>query len=58
MPNKQPPQKCPVCENDPWVTGEQYEDDNVYIYMQCRECDCSWTEVYVFDHFAIDERSN
>lgn len=56
MPTKQPPKQCPVCnEGNPYVDGEQYDDGNYYVYMLCRLCDASWTEVYVFDHYALND---
>lgn len=56
MPTNQPPRQCPVCnEGHPYADGDQWEDFTCYIYMLCRLCDASWTEVYVFDHYALND---
>ena len=56
MTTKRAPEQCPVCNaHDPYADGDQWEDSTCYIYMLCCLCDASWTEVYVFDHYALND---
>lgn len=56
--SKQPPKRCPVCDEGNFdVSGEQYDDGYHFFHMVCRLCDASWDEVYEFSHIRIREQA-
>lgn len=44
-----PPTKCIACQSyNINCEGDQHEDELIFVYMNCRECGETWTEMYQF----------
>ena len=48
-----PPSNCPVCESDDISGQREGEDELIFVYCSCRDCQTSWTETYRFTHWDL-----